>query len=264
MSKKLHATHLMLQLNAINVDKTNQVRISPIDLQEGIDGRVFDINGEELLEKIKATGLELPLTKAHEWGGEALGWFNNFALKDDGIYADLTLNEVGKELIKRKAYKYLSPEYLTKWDGDKNIVVVFHGVGLVNKPNLLNEALNESQQPQPPKEGNTMTDIEKQEFEKLKTDNNALQEDKAALEKDKQTLQVQLNTQNIDTAIASGDLLPAKRVFALTLNANSLEAFLKGEKEATPKIANNSLNPDGDNGAGAANDIERQLGLDED
>ncbi|WP_225879862.1 hypothetical protein [Abyssogena phaseoliformis symbiont] len=38
----------------------------------------------------------MPLTKNHEWRSEAQGWFSNFELRDDGIYATLELNDAGE------------------------------------------------------------------------------------------------------------------------------------------------------------------------
>ncbi|WP_225879843.1 phage protease [Abyssogena phaseoliformis symbiont] len=78
-----------------------------------------------------------------------------------------------RDLIKRKAFKYLSSEFLIDYESKK--VFNLNGVGLVTKPNLLNEALNETQTTSQPQE-NTMTDSEKQEFKQLKQDNNALKE----------------------------------------------------------------------------------------
>ncbi|MBW5289456.1 hypothetical protein [Abyssogena phaseoliformis symbiont] len=57
--------------------------------------------------------------------------------------------------------------------------------------------------------------------------------------------------------------MPAKKEFALTLDENSLTAFLKGEAEATPKTDNNNLTPDeqGDIKDTVDNSIMVQLGL---
>ena len=132
----------ILELCAISTEALqDKLKISPIGDVTGLDGRVFEIDGQQVLDKLNATGLELVLNIAHSYDGEAAGWFNDFELRDDGIYAMLSLNDNGQDLIAKKHYKYLSPEYFK--DYDTNQVHMLVGVGLVNQPNLLNDALNQ-------------------------------------------------------------------------------------------------------------------------
>ena len=123
--------------------KAGKLKISPIGEATGLDGRVFEIDGETITQRLIDTGLELVLNVAHEYGGQAAGWFSEFETRDDGIYARLALNERGTALLDAQAYKYLSPEYFI--DADNNTQVLrLVGVGLVNQPNLLSDALNHS------------------------------------------------------------------------------------------------------------------------
>ena len=131
---------LLLELNT---KLTNEkVKISPIGIAKGLDGRVFKIDGEKLINNIQKNGLDIALNLNHQ-GGEAYGWFdrNSLELREDGIYASLELTPKGKELVENKAFRYLSPEYYV--DDDKNVIHL-DAMGLVNQPNLLNRALNKA------------------------------------------------------------------------------------------------------------------------
>lgn len=240
--------------------KKGAVKISPIGKVTGIDGRKFTIDGGALLQDLQANGLKIVLNIEHGYsskhGGEAAGWFDDFELRDAGIYAKLKLNKVGKKLLEAKAYKYLSPEYLTDLLGTVHHII---GVGLVNSPNLLNEALNQVH-PKHHKNNdelqgdNTMSQAEKDELKKLKEDNCILQEKLDAQD-------VSLRTTRIDNAIFEGKLLPAKKEFALALDTNALEGFLTMEAESTTlKKDDNGLNPDAA-GDDAGNEIYKQLGI---
>ncbi|TKX29507.1 phage protease [Campylobacter estrildidarum] len=129
---------LLLEINSKNTDK--KIKISPIGIAHGLDGRVFKIDGEKLIKNIQKNDLDIVLNLNHQ-GGEAYGWFdrNSLELREDGIYASLELTPKGKELVENKAFRYLSPEYYV--DDDKNVIHL-DAMGLVNQPNLLNKALN--------------------------------------------------------------------------------------------------------------------------
>ncbi|MFY4756177.1 phage protease [Campylobacter jejuni] len=130
---------LLLELNT---KLTNEkVKISPIGIAKGLDGRVFKIDGEKLINNIQKNGLDIALNLNHQ-GGEAYGFDrNSLELREDGIYASLELTPKGKELVENKAFRYLSPEYYV--DDDKNVIHL-DAMGLVNQPNLLNRALNKA------------------------------------------------------------------------------------------------------------------------
>lgn len=259
----------ILELCSINIDLVKKkLKISPVGKVTGIDGRVFEIDGQAVLNRLIATELELVLNVWHAFNGEAAGWFNDFELRDDGIYATLTLNDDGKALIEAKKFKYLSPEYLI--DYDTNEVMHIVGVGLVNQPNLLSDALNSIENPsnksiekQPPVEGNAMT---KEEQDALAAENKTLKEQVDTLTKAQNELQNEQRTVKVDNAIASGKLAPAKRDFALGLSANSLDGYLDIEAKTFTKTDNNYIDPDqqsgtGENGDDADCDVMNQLGL---
>ncbi len=51
---------------------------------------------------------EIPLLRDH-LPGEALGWVKSLQNLDDGLYAEIELNERGQELLKDDTYRYVSP-----------------------------------------------------------------------------------------------------------------------------------------------------------
>jgi len=228
----------ILQLCAINLSTLEEKqKISPIGEAKGIDGRVFNIDGVEVLALMQKNGLKIVLNVAHEYGGKAAGWFYDFELRDDGIYATLKLTQLGKELLEAEEYKYLSPEYLLNYDTNKVELIV--GVGLVNQPNLLTEALNtidtESHDMPTPKDD---TDLA-QQVDSLTAQNTALANQNKELLK-------QVSTNKVDNAIAGGKLAPAKRGFALAIDNNSLDTYLELEAQTFKKTENNSLKPESD------------------
>lgn len=224
----------ILELCAIAASELSEkVKISPVGKVTGRDGRVFNIDGNQLLSRLQDDGLEIPLSIGHEWEGKAAGWFNNFELKDDGIYANLKLTQIGKELIEAEEYKYLSPEYYV--DYDANQVELMPGVGLVNKPNLLKEALNHTEPENMPAPTDN-NDVQKQ-LQELKDQN-------ATLTEQNKNLLEQIGANKVDNAIASGKLAPAKRDYALGLEANALDGYLELEAQTFKATENNNLNPE--------------------
>ena len=213
-------------------------RISPLGQVTGLDGRSFAIKANVVLAELEDNGLSLPLNVDHGYsskhGSEAAGWFTEFEAREDGLYATLELNELGNELIDAKKYKYLSPEFLT--DDRRNVVAVV-GVALVNQPNLLNESLNNIQL-QPTDQEHIMTE---QEINALKASNQQLKNDNQALTEKIKTIELNSLAQKVDSAIEKGELTPAKKEFALTLEANALDTYLTIEKGQTKKTENNGM-----------------------
>lgn len=129
------------EILSLNYKEGEKVKISPVGEITGYDGRTFTINSKEIIENLTKNALDIPLDINHEFG-VAVGWFSykGFEVRDDGIYATLELNKQGHALISEKSYRYLSPVYE---QNNKHEVVNIDSVGLVNRPNLLNNALNQ-------------------------------------------------------------------------------------------------------------------------
>lgn len=151
----------------INVKDGEKTKVTPLGDVVGLDGRTFKIDGELLLNSINQNDLHIPLDINHKFD-EAVGWFekNSFEIREDGLYASLEPNDKGAELIANKSYRYLSPVFEM---GSNNTVIGLDSVGLVNRPNLLNQELNK-------KEKNSLN-----ELEELKQKNKSLEDELAKL-----------------------------------------------------------------------------------
>ncbi|WP_163532606.1 phage protease [Helicobacter suis] len=112
--------------------------ISPIGQISGIDGRTFKID-TKVYETLKANKIDLPIELDHS--GPAIGWIKNSSLmlNGDQILGNADFNSAGQAALKDRSYRYLSPTYLV--DDDNNVITIT-GLGLVNKPNILKQALN--------------------------------------------------------------------------------------------------------------------------
>lgn len=211
----------LIELNAQTEGEKR--RISPIGSVSGVDGRNYNINAEAVVAKMKSQNIDIVLNVAHgctlEYGDKAGGWIdiNSIEIKEDGIYADIVPTDIGDELISKKHYKYLSPEYRINWNGDTRDVVDIVGVALVNRPNVMEDEMNKQ-------DGEDEVAKEKQELDiELQKQLDAEKEKNALLIK-------KAKVQRVDTAIASGYLLPANKEFALELNSQQLENYLAQQK----------------------------------
>ena len=243
---------LIIEVCAVDLTSLdNKVKISPVGKATGIDGRVFNIDGNQVLERLIQNKLELALNVNHGWSSnhdEAVGWFKDFELKKDGIYATLELNEAGKELVTAKKYKYLSPEFFV---GDMREVNLIVGIGLVNKPNLLNKSLNnqsKTEQDMADKKGETEVNVVE-----LQQQNNALTTENDTLKQQLADLNKQAKLTKIDNAVQAGKLIPAKKEFALSLEGNALDDFLALEAQSTSKTDSNNLQTDAQQADDTAN-----------
>jgi len=227
--------YFFIELN--NQKKDTLVKISPIGEVKGLDNRVFIIDGEKVLENTKARAIDIVLNKDHK-DGEALGWFDlsSLVLKQDGIYAKLELNNLGKEAIENRYYRYLSPELAVNSKNREVHSIV--GIGLVNSPNLLNKALNKTQ-----KDNKNMQEELQKEINSLNSENQALKKEINTLEDINKTLQDEIEVLKetnkinlINSAINSGELLPSQKEFAMSLELNSLNGYLASVKGANTEL----------------------------
>lgn len=226
----------------LNNQENGVVKICPVGEVIGIDKRVFVIDGETVLKNSIDRGIDIALNKNH-YDSEAYGWFplNSLILKDDGIYGKLELNDLGKIAVENKHYRYLSPELnVNQLDRTVQSIVA---VGLVNSPNLLKKSLNKQER------RIDMKDDLTKEVNKLTAENLTLEKEVNSLEITNKSLQDEikvLKEQNkankIDTAIVAGELLPAQKDFAMSLEANSVDGYLGSVKEANLQITKNLKN----------------------
>jgi phage I-like protein len=135
------------RLLELNYKAKEKVLISPVGAVVGLDGRTFNIDGEAVIANTIANGIDLVFEVDHgftELGGKSAGWFkfDSLELKDDGIYASLETTTLGDELIDKKLYRYISPAYIMDRNKSDRTVLALDSVGLVNRPNLIKDALN--------------------------------------------------------------------------------------------------------------------------
>lgn len=264
--KTAHNPLFLIDLNAQDTDK-EKIKISPIGQSVGIDGRVFNIDEERVLEATQKAGIDIVLNVNHgydQYRDKAAGWIdiNSLEVREDGIYGSINLTDIGEKLISKKHYRYLSPEYHIQWNGDIREVRDIAGVGLVNRPNLLDKSLNqiEGGDSDQDKTNNKEQEVSKptdKELE-LQTQLDKQKEVNKQLEDDAKKL-------TVEHAVESGELLPNKQEFALSLNGESLNQFLKIEKENNKHLAT-GIAPDDTKPelSEAEKEVNRQLGLTDD
>lgn len=222
------------KLLSLNYKDGELIKVSPVGEVKGLDGRVFKINAASLIETIQKNNLDIVLDENHSFAG-AIGWFgkDSFVEKEDGIYAKLELNDKGKELVEKRIYRYLSPVF----DTDGSEVTGLDSVGLVNRPNLLNNALNFKGEEMNVKDSSEYKELLKElekikkenealknELEKLKKDSTQEKNEKAENESDKKELNTRL--ENIESSLKSITAIFGKK----KLEANVKESLSEAEK----------------------------------
>lgn len=231
-NSKEHAPHYgsILALNAQAANATEEkIRISPVGEVKGADGRSYRVDAQSVIRRTQELKVDIVLNVNHGWdtyGGKAAGWFDLSSLeeREDGIYASLSATSIGTELITERHFRYLSPEYIVARDSNGTMeVLTLAGVGLVNKPNLLDEALNKTE--------NKETQMPNKE-----TPDTSATEQITALQQENERLQKELQTNKIEAAITAGQLMPAKKEFALQLNGQMLVDYLTAEAESMKQL----------------------------
>lgn len=225
---------LCLELNSIK--DNDKIKISPVGEQVlGYDGRVFKIDANFIVSNTKAQGIDILLDKDHR-DSEAMGWFdiNSLEARDDGIYAKLDYTDVGKELVDKRLFRYLSPAYEVNYrDNGVREVVRIASVGLVNRPNLLNKSLNKEEIKVANEDKNKEIQLSKQLSDSL-SENSRLKGEIEVLKAENENLKTALKTEQnnskverIESAIKNGEMLPSRKETALGLEANALNSYLE-------------------------------------
>jgi len=261
---ELEKSVVALELNSLQDGK---IKISPAGQQVmGYDGRVFNVDASFVVANTKSQNVDILLDKDH-YDGEAMGWFdiNSLEARDDGIYASLEFTEVGKGLVDKKLYRYLSPAYEVNYrDNGVREVVRIASVGLVNRPNLLNKALNNKGEEMP--ENNSELAVKLAE---LNEKNAALQAQIIAKDNEIGELKTALETERnnaktarIESAIKNGELLPNRKEMAMALEGNALESFLEVSKsEAISVLKEKNYEKNKKDELDIHPDVKAQLGL---
>lgn len=248
----------MLEINFSN--KKDKIKISPIGEVTGLDGRKFTINGYEVISNTKKAGIDLVVDVSHgygEYGEKAAAWIslNSLEQRDDGIYASLELTEIGVELLEKKYFKYLSPAYIMTNNQDRDVYSL-DSVGIVNRPNLLQDKLVNTKEKNK-KENENMNE------EELKKRINELEKSLEEKTKENEKLLEQIKKDKVDNAISSSELLANKKDFALSLNGKQLEDFLELNKNDLAHLQKETNQKQETTGVISKEEIEinKQLGL---
>lgn len=216
-------------MSSIRIELNNSgksVKISPAGTITGFDGRVFIVD-ENSVAKTKAKGIDIPLNVEHcftEKGCSAVGWFdvNSLEIREDGVYATLTLNKEGEELIKNKNYRYLSPEFIV---GENRHVETIEGVALVNSPNFELE-INKKGEKVDEKQIQTLQkeiNAKENQIQKLQKQLNAKEEQVKKLIDD-------LKEFHLNAAIKENKILPAEKESLKAMPLDSLKSYLETRK----------------------------------
>lgn len=272
--------------------------LSPRGAFTGRDGRQFVV-GDGVADSISLLGMDLPIDLEHAIDlappGQprpAQGWIVAIEARDDGIYGRVRWTDAGRQAIESGQYRYLSPALLhEKADGRAPLRVVgIARAALTNNPNLPMPALNfQTDEVSPmntlPAALAAMLGLPDNATEEAALAalnswrpatpdpalfvpieaHKALQDQVTALV----TLQAQESaTRRVDAAIASGQLSPAQRAWALALCAKDPASFEAFVGSAPPIMAQGQIAP-GAADAGRALSAEEiavcaQLGLEHD
>ena len=232
----------------LNFKEGEKVKVSPVGDVIGYDGRSFRIDGEIVLSAISRNGLHIVLDENHSFG-EALAWFakDSFEVREDGLYASIEWTPKGKTFSENKSYRYLSPVFDM---GDNRTVIGLDSVGLVNRPNLLNQEINK-------KEEEILN-----ELEKLKEENKKLSDANDAIKNELENLKKSSTPESNSNAPAEGD-----EVKKLKEQNEKILGELSSMKELFTKFGGAANLEQNNQGAGLSDDekkVAKQLGLSDD
>ena len=88
--------------------------------------------------RVRTTDLDIDYDHK-AYGGEAAGWIKRAEVRDTGLWVLVEWTKRAYSLLKEKAYRYFSPEFVDEWEdprsGEKFTDVLFGG-GITNRPFL--------------------------------------------------------------------------------------------------------------------------------
>jgi phage I-like protein len=149
----MQTNSLFLSLNFVEDEIPARIQLVPAgSVIVGRDGRTWKNSHPSLVAEASNARLELlPIDENHATdlaapkGGEspAFGWMKNLAADADGsIWAEVEWTERGKEALKDKSYRFISPVFQSEKDGEITTIL---RASLTNNPNLQVPALNSAE-----------------------------------------------------------------------------------------------------------------------
>ncbi len=143
----------LIAINAIDLSGTvpQVIELLPAgNVITGRDGRNWNnSNPQSLVAAFNANKANLPIDIEHATEhkapkGEpapAIGWIERVFVKDNGsTWGNVSWNAQGMQLLKDKAYRYLSPVF--RYSASTNSILALTSAALTNNPNLFLTALN--------------------------------------------------------------------------------------------------------------------------
>ena len=211
----------------LNFSENEKVKISPYGSFVGVDGRNYTVD-KESIQKTKDNKIDIVINENHGYSGnraKATGWvdINSIEIRKDGIYASINWTFLGKELIDKKLYRYLSPEFVMDRNSTDRRVLYICGVGLVNRPNVLDKALNNQEN----EEEEALSQELKDKIKELEKELNSANKQIENLTKEVKTQKEVNHSLTVDLAIEKNQILPAQKEFCKELNSTQLAKFIK-------------------------------------
>lgn len=130
-------------------DPPESAELIPAGRVTGRDGRAWNNDTPQaILAHFAGLGMELPVDVEHSTElkapkGEpapAAGWVKGLEMRDGAVWGRIEWNQLGRELVGGKQYRYLSPVIL--YNPKSGAIGGLSSVALTNRPNLNLPALN--------------------------------------------------------------------------------------------------------------------------
>jgi phage I-like protein len=119
------------------------IHVLPAASQKGEDGRSIKIKDlPAIVQRTLSRSTKVAVDVDHEIardGGSAVGWVEEYEIRDSGLWARVVWTDRGRELIASKAYRYVSPG--VEYDAKTGETLTVFEISLTNLPNLKLTAL---------------------------------------------------------------------------------------------------------------------------
>ena len=127
----------------------------------------------------RVRGVDIAIDYGHDSGGPAAGWVRQAESRDNGLWLLVEWTDKAAEALRKKEYRYFSPEFTDEYTdhggSGKEFKDVLLGGGLTNRPFLknlipvnLSEVFTDEPEQDPPEKTNNQEDEMKEFLEKLR------------------------------------------------------------------------------------------------
>jgi len=142
-------THAELNGTELSNNVPEWVELIPSGNVVGRDGRAWNNNNpQRIIDSFESGGMDLPIDIEHSTEiqarkGEpapAVGWIKKLMSQGGTIWGKVEWNNIGKQLVGTRQYRYLSPVIL--YEKGSRVIASLSSAALTNTPNLKLMALN--------------------------------------------------------------------------------------------------------------------------